>query len=96
MLSVAAINLLFVGIYLPEGILNTLLDLAGLDSLTRVWLANPNTALGALIAIDIWGNIGFFAVMFFAALSGLPEELFEAARLDGATPGTPVAHRLPA
>ena len=84
MLSVAAINLLFVGIYLPEGILNTLLTWAGLDSLTRVWLANPKTALGALIAIDIWGNIGFFAVMFFAALSGLPEELLEAARLDGA------------
>ena len=84
MLSVAAINLMFVGIYLPEGILNTLLTWAGLGSLTHVWLADPKTALGALIAIDIWGNIGFFAVMFFAALSGLPEELFEAARLDGA------------
>src|SRR5262249_41213743 len=37
------------------------------------------------IAIDIWGNIGFFAVLFFAALAALPEELFEAARLDGAS-----------
>jgi multiple sugar transport system permease protein len=85
MLSVAAINLMFLGIYLPNGLLNTLLTSVGLDSLTRVWLANKGTALGALIAIDIWGNIGFFAVMFFAALSSLPEELFEAARLDGAS-----------
>lgn len=85
MLSVAAINLMFVGIYLPDGILNTVLRGVGLEALTRVWLADPKTALGALIAIDIWGNIGFFAVMFFAALSNLPEELFEAARLDGAS-----------
>jgi multiple sugar transport system permease protein len=84
MLSVAAINLMFVGIYLPDGILNSLLRSVGLDAWTRVWLANPRTALGALIAIDIWGNIGFFAVLFFAALANLPEELFEAARLDGA------------
>jgi multiple sugar transport system permease protein len=85
MLSVAAINLMFVGIYLPDGILNTLLRAAGLEAWTRVWLANTSTALGALIAIDIWGNIGFFSVLFFAALSSLPEELFEAARLDGGT-----------
>jgi multiple sugar transport system permease protein len=85
MLSVAAINLMFVGIYLPDGLLNSLLTTLGLEGLTRVWLANPSTALGALIAVDIWGNIGFFAVMFFAALSGVPEELFEAARLDGAS-----------
>jgi multiple sugar transport system permease protein len=85
MLSVAAINMLFLGIYLPDGILNTVLTGLGLSSLTHVWLADPKTALGSLIAIDIWGNIGFFAVMFFAALSGLPEELFEAARLDGAS-----------
>ena len=86
MLSVAAINLLFLGLYLPDGVLNSVLTGAGLEGLTRVWLADPKTALGALIAIDIWGNIGFFAVMFFAALSGVPEELFEAARLDGASP----------
>ena len=85
MLSVAAINLMFVGLYLPDGLLNSILTSVGLESLTRVWLANPATALGALIAVDVWGNIGFFAVMFFAALSAVPEELFEAARLDGAS-----------
>ncbi len=84
MLSVAAVNLMFVGIYLPDGILNTLLRQAGLGQLTRVWLADPTTALGAVIAIDIWGSIGFYAILFYASLSNVSEELFEAARLDGA------------
>ena len=84
MLSVAAVNLMFVGVYLPDGILNSLLKQAGLDLLTRVWLADPNTALGAVIAIDIWGSIGFYGILFYASLSNISEELFEAARLDGA------------
>jgi multiple sugar transport system permease protein len=84
MLSVAAVNLMFVGVYLPDGILNSLLRSFGLDALTRVWLANPQTALGAVIAVDIWSSIGFYGILFYASLSNLSEELFEAARLDGA------------
>jgi multiple sugar transport system permease protein len=45
---------------------------------------NKSTALFSLIAIDIWGGIGFNSVLFFAALASLPEELYEAAMLDGA------------
>jgi multiple sugar transport system permease protein len=85
MISIAAVNLMFVGIYLPDGILNTLLRQLGLDQLTRVWLADPDTALGAVIAIDIWGSIGYYGILFYASLSNVSEELFEAARLDGAT-----------
>jgi len=84
MISVAALAMIFLGIYLPDGILNSWLTSIGLDSLTRVWLANSSTALGALIAIDIWGGIGFYGVLFFAALANVPDELYEAARLDGA------------
>jgi multiple sugar transport system permease protein len=40
--------------------------------------------LFCLVAIDIWGGIGFNSVLFFAALASLPEELYEAAMLDGA------------
>lgn len=45
---------------------------------------NQSTALGALIAIDIWSGIGFYSVLFFAALANIPQELYEAAWLDGA------------
>jgi multiple sugar transport system permease protein len=85
MISVAAIALMFLGIYMPDGIINTLLRSAGLDNLTRLWLGDPKTVLLAIIAIDLWSGIGFFAVLFFAALTNVPEELYEAAILDGAS-----------
>jgi multiple sugar transport system permease protein len=84
MISVAALAMIFLGLYRPDGMLDSFLSTVGLSSLSRVWLANQSTALGAIIAIDIWSGIGFYAVLFFAALSNIPEELYEAARLDGA------------
>jgi multiple sugar transport system permease protein len=84
MISVAAMAMIFLGLYRPEGMLNNFLNAVGLSSLTRLWLANKSTALGAIIAIDIWSGIGFYSVLFFAALTNIPEELYEAARLDGA------------
>jgi multiple sugar transport system permease protein len=84
MLSVTALAMIFLGLYRPDGMLNNFLNAVGLSALTRVWLGNPTTALGSLIAIDIWGGIGFNSVLFFAALASLPEELYEAAQLDGA------------
>jgi ABC-type sugar transport system permease subunit len=84
MLSVAALAMIFLGVYRPDGMLNSFLNAVGLSALTRIWLGDPTTALGSLIAIDIWGGIGFNSVLFFAALASLPEELYEAAMLDGA------------
>ena len=84
MLSAAALAMIFLGVYRPDGMLNAFLKAVGLTAITRIWLGNQVTALGALIAIDIWGGIGFNSVLFFAALASLPEELYEAAMLDGA------------
>ncbi len=84
MISVTGIAMMFVGVYLPDGILNTILKSVGLDSLTRAWLGNPHTVLPAIVLIDLYGGIGFYAVMFFAAFSNIPKELSEAAELDGA------------
>jgi multiple sugar transport system permease protein len=84
MLSVAALAMIFLGVYRPDGMLNSLLDSIGLSAISGVWLMNKSTALFCLVAIDIWGGIGFYSVLFFAALANLPEELYEAAMLDGA------------
>jgi multiple sugar transport system permease protein len=84
MLSVAALAMIFLGIYRPDGMLNSFLNALGFEATNRVWLMNKSTALFCLIAIDIWGGIGFYSVLFFAALASLPEELYEAAMLDGA------------
>ena len=84
MLSVAALAMIFLGVYRPDGMLNSFLNGIGIPAINQVWLMNKSTALFCLIAIDIWGGIGFNSVLFFAALSSLSEELYEAAMLDGA------------
>src|SRR5262245_41275949 len=49
------------------------------------WLGDPTTAMPALILLAVWKNFGFNMVIFVAGLQGIPERLYEAARLDGAT-----------
>ena len=48
------------------------------------WLGADN-ALGVLAALDVWRNVGYWAMFFVAAIIGLPEELYQAAELDGAS-----------
>lgn len=86
--SVSARAMMFAGMYQPEGIINKTLELVGLDGLTRIWLADGGTALWAIIAVELWAGIGFTGVIFASALSAMPEELYEAARIDGASTWT--------
>jgi len=84
MISVTGLAMMFVGAYLPSGIINTLLRGVGLESWTRVWLADRSTVLLAIVLIDFYGGIGYYAVLFLAALSSISPEVHESARLDGA------------
>jgi multiple sugar transport system permease protein len=84
MISAAGASLMFTGVYMPEGILNTLLRMFQLEHLTRLWLGDPSVALYAIIGADTWASIGFQSMLFFAVLSGIPKELYEAAQIDGA------------
>jgi multiple sugar transport system permease protein/raffinose/stachyose/melibiose transport system permease protein len=67
------------------GLLNTFLRQAGLSGVARPWLGDPGTALGAVIAVSVWKNVGFSLVILLAGLQGLPHEVLEAARVDGAS-----------
>ena len=84
MLSAPALAMIFVGIYMPDGIVTHFLRVFALDSLAHNWLTDKTTALGAVIAVDLWGGIGWYAVMFYASLSNVNRELYEAAQMDGA------------
>ena len=66
------------------GLVNGLLGALGLQGLKQDWLGSPAFALGALIVVDIWKWFGFHMVIFLAGLQGIPTELYEAARIDGA------------
>lgn len=68
------------------GIFDHLLHGLGYHGSPVAWLANEHTALPTLMFIDIWQGIPFFAVMLLAALQGVPEEVQEAAKIDGAGP----------
>lgn len=85
LLSLAAKTMVFYAILAPTGLLNGALDALGLDFLSVPWLANKHTALGTVIAVDLWSGIGFTAVLFSARISGIGPEVFEAAELDGAS-----------
>ncbi len=65
------------------GLFNTVLRAVGLPPVT--WLSAGN-ALGLLVALDVWRNVGYWAMFFVAAIIGLPGELYQAAELDGASP----------
>jgi len=71
-------------IYAPDGALNRVLDLLHLGWLKQDWLGDPNVALWAVIAVVIWQYAGYSMVIFLAGLQGVPQELYEAAEIDGA------------
>lgn len=67
------------------GILNGFLRIVGLGGLTRTWTAFPQTILLALILGSVWIWTGFSMIVYSAGLEGIPGELFEAAKIDGAS-----------
>jgi raffinose/stachyose/melibiose transport system permease protein len=67
------------------GALNSALKQLGLGAFAADWLANPNVAIWSLMGIITWKYIGFAVILFLAGLQGIPEELTEAAAIDGAT-----------
>lgn len=83
LISAAAKAMLAYGVMAPNGLLNGLLNTIGLESLGRAWLADTGTALACIMAVDLWSGIGFTAVLFAARLGSVPNEVYEAAQLDG-------------
>lgn len=84
LISTPAKAMVFYAALSPDGLVNGALKSVGLGSVTDAWLASPSTALACLIVLDVWGGIGFTAVLFAARLGSVPEEIGEAAQLDGA------------
>ena len=68
----------------PASSSTEVLERMGLGAWTRSWLADPKTALTAVAIIHMWKGFGWGFVMFLAGLQTIPEELYEAARVDGA------------
>lgn len=84
-LSLIVVGLIWRFIYNNEyGLLNYWLQMIGLENLTRPWLADPKTALLCVAIVQSWQGLGNAFLLFYAGLQVIPEELFEAAHVDGA------------
>ena len=92
--SSVAISLIFMFIFFKNGVLNQALAVTRLDVVLDAvgltppvdWLGDPRTALWAIMAQNIWSTAGFFMVVMLAGLQDIPDSLYEAARVDGASP----------
>ncbi|MET0975624.1 MAG: sugar ABC transporter permease [Leifsonia sp.] len=92
-LPTVAVALLFQKLfeYAPQnGLVNSALNLFGIPSVD--WFSTASSAFWVIIIMDIWRSAGFYAVLLYAGLVDIPEELFESARLDGASGWRLVRH----
>jgi ABC-type sugar transport system permease subunit len=83
-LSIPVVGVIFGIIYSLLGPLNGALGAVGLGGLKQDWLGNPSIALGSVIAVIIWKEFGFGLVLFSARMGTIDQELYDAARVDGA------------
>ena len=65
------------------GILNNILGIFGIDPVN--WLGSTSTSLVSICIVAVWKNVGYFLVIYYAGIMGIPKDLYEAARVDGAT-----------
>lgn len=83
--SLVVIALIFSNLYTAGGYINTLLKLCGLPASEKGWLLEPSTAMPAVMAMDVWVSVGYYAVLFVAAIQNIPKDLYEVADLEGAS-----------
>ncbi|MDO7880992.1 carbohydrate ABC transporter permease [Salinibacterium soli] len=68
-----------------RGAVNAFLENIGLGAFTQDWISNPDIAIWTLMGILVWKYVGFAVIIILAGLQGIPNELFEAAAIDGAS-----------
>jgi len=84
--SLVVISLIFTNLYAKDGYVNTLFILLGFPPSDFGFLQNPSTALLAIMFMDVWISIGYYVVLFLAGMQTIPQDLYDAARLSGASP----------
>ncbi|WP_281863701.1 carbohydrate ABC transporter permease [Planomicrobium okeanokoites] len=85
-LSSVSVAFIWAFIYDPSlGILNQILELLGLDFLQQNWLGNSDIAIYSLAVTQIWFHAGQMLIIFVAGLQAIPEDLYEVAKIEGAS-----------
>lgn len=85
--SIVVVSILWKFMYRDDGLINSMIDTVTFGAWNGTdWLNNQSTALPAIIVLSIWQAVGFHMVIWLSGLQTIPEELYEAARVDGASP----------
>lgn len=92
-LSTAAIALMWNKMYEPNfGMINALFRSIGKTRWEQQWLSDPDAVIYAVTAPIIWQYVGYHMIILYAGLKTIPEQYYEAALIDGASPGQAVLH----
>ncbi|MCB0714335.1 MAG: sugar ABC transporter permease [Ignavibacteriae bacterium] len=83
--ALVVLALIFTNLYAQDGYINSILNLLNIPYPKDGWLLNTGTALLSIMAMDVWIATGYYTVLFLAALQTIPNELYEAAEIDGAS-----------
>ena len=84
--SIVAVAAVFKALFMKEGgVINEFLGLFLPDEMLPGWLASTDWALAACIIVQVWKNMGYFMIIYLAALQDIPNSLYEASSIDGAT-----------
>jgi len=85
-ISVVVTSKMWINMLDPDfGLVNKVLDSVGLGALKHAWLSDPNTALLTILFIVIWQGFGWGMLFYYAGIKGISEEIYEAAKIDGAS-----------
>ncbi|XVU28014.1 carbohydrate ABC transporter permease [Actinoplanes sp. CA-054009] len=88
-LSVVVIAAIFSALYDQQnGLINGTLRLLSLDGLQQVWLGNQKVVIWSIAVAMVWQSLGYYMVLYMSSMASIPEELYEASSLDGATAAT--------
>jgi len=83
--SMVVVSILWVFLYQENGLINVILDAIIPGYQPVAFLTQPNLAMPAIIAMSIWQAVGFHMIIWLAGLQTIPGELYEAAKVDGAS-----------
>lgn len=84
-LSPMAVATIWRWMYQPDGVINRALEGIGLEGWARPWLGDPQVVLFALAFAHSWSTIGLSVIIFLAGLQSVDEDLYDAAKIDGAS-----------
>jgi len=88
--SWTVISLIWSMLFAQQGLANSIVQILGMP--IQPFFSDPNQAMWIIIAVSIWRNLGYYMVIYLAALQNVPQELYEAASMDGATKWRQIWH----